>query len=165
MARKPTILVIETERLYIELLATAIESEAWNIVGTNKPRKAIQLVQRRLPEFVILDLASGYAAFCVTTGREAIEAVDRDPSIAVAVIDLLMPDIGGLATINEILKRQPHPTVIIATASVDHEIARQALKLGAFDCVTKPIDLSAMSMTVSAAIGHFEYERQNVRSD
>lgn len=104
---------------------------------------------------------NGYAALTAKDGREAIAAIGLDPSIAVVLLDLMMPQVGGIEALTEIGKLKPHPAVIMMTVLADQEVAQMAMKLGASDYLTKPIDFNALKASLSAAVNHFEYMKQS----
>ena len=60
-----------------------------------------------------------------------------------------MPDEGGIEFLRDITTTARHPQVIMMSALRDREIARQAMKLGAFDYILKPIDLESLSASIT----------------
>ncbi len=89
--------------------------------------------------------------FTVGTAREGLERVRRDPPDAV-ILDVRLPDMSGLdayARIREIDARLP---VIVITAHGSTETAIEAMKLGAFEYLLKPLDLDELSNVVGRAI-------------
>lgn len=103
----------------------------------------------------------GYTTSMARDGIEAMQAIDREPGIAVVILDVTMPRQGGVQTLAEIMKRQSHPDVIMLTALADRQIAQQALKLGAFQYILKPPDLNEVEATVSACIALSEMRHGN----
>jgi two-component system response regulator YesN len=59
-----------------------------------------------------------------------------------------MPGMGGIDTLKEIKKIDPTIAVIMVTAVVDEELANRAVKLGAFDYITKPINIDYLETCV-----------------
>ena len=55
---------------------------------------------------------------------------------------MIMPGMGGLDVLKEIKKIDPDVTVIMVTVVTDHEQAKETLELGAYDYITKPVDLN-----------------------
>ncbi len=104
---------------------------------------------------------NGYSALTAQDGSEAIAAIDLDPSCAVVLLDLIMPQVGGIEVLKEIGKLKPHPAVIVMTTLMDREVAKLAMKLGASDYLTKPVDFNALKASLSAAVNHFEYMKQS----
>ncbi len=72
----------------------------------------------------------------------------------VVVTDLRMPDLDGNLVCQQIVQRFPAVAVIVMTGFGSLETAVQALRAGAFDFVTKPIEPSAFVSTVQRALEH-----------
>jgi CheY-like chemotaxis protein/nitrogen-specific signal transduction histidine kinase len=76
---------------------------------------------------------------CVYNGKEALEALQRDASFDVILLDLEMPVMNGYTAIFEIKKLYPHIPVIAFTASlVDQKMLADLVESGFSDCITKP---------------------------
>jgi DNA-binding response OmpR family regulator len=103
----------------------------------------------------------GYTAITASDGDQALDIVDTHPGIAAALLDLRLPGKGGMEVLREIQKRNPRIGVIMLSGLADREIARQAIKLGAFDYVTKPPDFPTLQSTIIACLGHSEYQSQS----
>lgn len=81
-----------------------------------------------------------YDVCTAADGSTAVEKVIKlKPQIV--LLDILMPGMNGVDTLRKIKKAEPDTAVIMVTAVGDEEIARDCLRLGAFDYITKPIDL------------------------
>lgn len=81
----------------------------------------------------------GYEVICASTGEEALEELKKKP--ALVLLDIIMPDTHGLQALRRIKEIEPSTPVIMVTGLAEHAIGVESLKLGAFDFVTKPIDL------------------------
>ncbi|RMH23107.1 MAG: sigma-54-dependent Fis family transcriptional regulator [Acidobacteria bacterium] len=84
------------------------------------------------------------AGFVVRTfddARLALELLAETPSVRVVVSDLRMPDMDGLAFIKEVRDRGLDVGIILVTAYGSVESAVEAMRLGADDYLTKPVDL------------------------
>jgi DNA-binding NtrC family response regulator len=101
-----------------------------------------------------------YEVSPATNGREAVERVEQDPSIQIVLLDVSMPVMGGMEALKQIMTRNPHPSVIMLTGIADREIAKQAIKVGAFDYILKPFDLAAIEGSINACLSYSEYQRQ-----
>jgi CheY-like chemotaxis protein len=99
----------------------------------------------------------GYFVYLAATGTEALELLNRQPGISVVLLDIMMPDKGGVDTLLEIQKKKHHPVVVMMTAVNDAAIAEAARQAGAFDYVTKPLDAEKVISAVDAAVAHFDY--------
>ena len=85
------------------------------------------------------------------TLSEAIAALDKEP-YAFCLTDMKLPDGSGMDLISVIQNKFPNMPVAMITAYGNAEIAVEALKLGAFDFVTKPLELPRLRNMVTAAL-------------
>ncbi len=77
------------------------------------------------------------------TGREAVQAFQKDSSIALILMDIRMPDGNGIDTVAEIRRLGPaglKVPVVMLTAADDPEIRRSCRAVGANDFLTKPVN-------------------------
>jgi DNA-binding NtrC family response regulator len=81
----------------------------------------------------------GYAATAVRDGKAALEICNRDLPHAL-VTDLMMPGMTGLQMIEALSERGQQMVIIMITGQATIETAVRAIKLGAYDYLTKPID-------------------------
>ncbi|MEQ8847639.1 sigma-54 dependent transcriptional regulator [Botrimarina sp.] len=88
------------------------------------------------------------SALTAGSGVEAVESAKPD----VVLLDVMLPDMSGLDAFKLIQDRDPRLPVIIATAAGSSETAIEAMKLGAFDYLTKPINVDDLERLVSHAI-------------
>lgn len=95
------------------------------------------------------ELGITVVASCLN-GEEGLRlAEETEPDIIIT--DIRMPMMDGLSMTREILKRQPKCKIILITGYSDFDYAQQAVKLGAFDFVTKPFSLEEISDAVTRA--------------
>ncbi len=99
----------------------------------------------------------GYVVSKAATSEQGLHLLRQHPSIRAALLDIILPDRGGLETLREITNHNFHATVVVMSAVADSEIAQQARELGAFDYLLKPSAFSVIEASVSAAIADFEY--------
>jgi DNA-binding response OmpR family regulator len=102
----------------------------------------------------------GYTILPAPNGKDAVEKVRQDPSIQIVLLDVSMPLMGGMDVLKQIMSRSPHPGVIMLTAIADREIAKQAIKAGAFDYILKPFDLAVLESSINACLSYSEYQKQ-----
>jgi DNA-binding NtrC family response regulator len=95
---------------------------------------------------------NGYLVFGSATAADGLNQLNTTPAIKVVLLDVVLPDRGGIEVLREILKRNPAPQVIMMSGLADREIARQALKLGTFDYILKPVDLNSLNAAVSTCM-------------
>ncbi|OGW60943.1 MAG: Fis family transcriptional regulator [Nitrospirae bacterium RBG_16_64_22] len=110
---------------------------------------------------VILE-GEGYRVETAGGGRAALKAYRRD-SFDVVLTDLKMPDLAGDALLDALIREDPAACVIMMTAHGTIASAVEAMKKGAFDYLTKPIDRDALLMTVRRAADRVSLVRENRR--
>jgi len=84
--------------------------------------------------------SKNYDVCTAADGSTAINKV-RELKPQIVLLDILMPGMNGMDTLREIKKLEPDTVVIMVTAVSDDELAKSSLRLGAFDYITKPINL------------------------
>lgn len=85
------------------------------------------------------------------TGHEAIRLVkSRQPDAA--ILDVMLPDMSGLDVFDQIHELDPRLPVVIITAHGTTDTAIEAMKRGAFDYMTKPVDLHQLQEVVARAL-------------
>ncbi|MDK2972662.1 MAG: hypothetical protein PWP23_2417 [Candidatus Sumerlaeota bacterium] len=94
------------------------------------------------------------------SGEEAIHLLNSD-DIDVVVTDLRMDGIDGLGVLRHALAMNPAPAVIVLTAHGTIESAVDALKEGAFDYLTKPVNVKELRVLVEKAAEHRRLLREN----
>jgi DNA-binding NtrC family response regulator len=102
----------------------------------------------------------GYALSLAKNGLEGLERVEQNPSIQIVLLDLSMPVMGGMDVLSQLMNHEPHPNVIMMTALADREIARQAMKIGAFDYILKPFDFAVIESSIEACLSYSEYQKR-----
>ena len=80
----------------------------------------------------------GYEVIKATSGKEAIELVKTEKPNLV-FLDIRMPVMDGMEVLKQIKEIDQSSTVIMVTVLKDEKTAKNALKLGAYDYVTKPL--------------------------
>ena len=103
-----------------------------------------ELLRRGLSQIghFLVDVASN--------GLEAIEKIEKD-LFDLVLTDLKMPEMGGIELLKTIKGTRPELTVIIMTAHGSIETAVEAMKKGADDYITKPIDFNELLIHISKA--------------
>jgi DNA-binding NtrC family response regulator len=98
----------------------------------------------------------------VTTGEEACAALARD-EFALVLTDLVMEPVDGMSVLREAQRRQPAARVIVMTAYATVESAINAMRNGAYDYVTKPFNLSELTLVVRRALEDQRLRDENRR--
>ena len=106
-------------------------------------------VTRELLTEVLQD--EGYAVEACESGKLALERAARD-SFDLAITDVRMPEMDGIAVTQALKAQQPSLQVIVMTAFGSVETAVEAIRNGAFDYVSKPMNLEEIKSTVRRAL-------------
>jgi DNA-binding NtrC family response regulator len=128
-----------------------------------RSRAAILIVD---DEFSVRDSLTGWFrkdGYIVESAENASTAVKRLETAAfdVVLLDIKMPGMDGIELQRRIHEIDPHIVVIMITAFAAVETAVQALKQGAFDYVTKPVDPDELSHLVRRAIEQRRLQSEN----
>jgi two-component system nitrogen regulation response regulator GlnG len=95
--------------------------------------------------------AEGFAVLLAEDGQTALQQLGADSPTA-ALLDLRMPGLDGLATLREMKKLAPALPVIILTSDGDVSAAVEAIRLGAYDFLTRPIQSAELVLRVRHAL-------------
>ncbi len=101
----------------------------------------------------------GYKIYSASSGTEGIKAV-RNNLVDIVLSDFKMPDKTGLEVLEEVKKINPEISFVILTAYGTIENAVKAMRLGAFDYISKPVDLDELDLMIERII-----ENKNLRSE
>jgi two-component system NtrC family response regulator len=93
-------------------------------------------------------------------GKGALDLI-RERSYDLVLLDHRMPGMAGMDVLKEALKIQPEMAVIMITAFGTIEDAVKAMKIGAFDYITKPIDLDELLIILERVAEHQNLKREN----
>jgi DNA-binding NtrC family response regulator len=106
----------------------------------------------------------GYDVHCVADGEAVLQAMSEH-HIDVLITDLRMPKLDGMHVLKTVSERYPNVPVIMITAHGTVDTAVEALKLGAFDYVTKPFDRVEFRTVVGKAARTRELSQKHVSGD
>ncbi len=116
-------------------------------------------VRKSLQEWFLED---GFEVETAEDGAQALRIMDSGP-FDIFIVDLKMPGMDGITLQKRIQEGDKDATVIILTAYASVETAVEALKQGAFDYVTKPVDPDELSNLVRNALRQKELAEENTR--
>jgi two-component system response regulator HydG len=102
----------------------------------------------------------GYTVQEAADGIEAVEAVRSTP-FDMVLMDIRMVRMSGLEALDKIKAINPAIPVMIMTAYASIETAVQALKQGAYDYMTKPLDFDVLRISVERAMEHSQLKEEN----
>jgi DNA-binding NtrC family response regulator len=94
----------------------------------------------------------GYEVCAVNSGDSAIRELEQK-GFDVIVLDLKMPGMDGIATLKEITKLGLFTETLILTGHGSIDSALEAMKLGAYDYLTKPCEIEELVTKIEAAGG------------
>ncbi len=97
--------------------------------------------------------ARGLEVSTANSGREALALLDKE-AIDVVVLDVLMPDMDGIETLQEIKTIKPDLPVIMLTGHGTVESTAEGMRLGAADFLLKPCDADTLLHSIEKAHGN-----------
>ena len=115
---------------------------------------------RKMLTTVLAD--EGYDIVPATNGREAVEAVEAS-YFDLILMDIRMAEMDGLAAQQAIQAISPKIPIIMMTAYASVKTAIKAMKRGAFDYLTKPLDIDEVKLLTERALHHYRLEKENRR--
>ena len=106
--------------------------------------------------------AAGYRVVSASSGREALETLQEHP-VALAICDLRLPDLDGIALLQQARRLRPDIEVVMITGHGSVEKAVEAMRLGAYDFIEKPVDSTGLLKVVGKALERRRLSRENKR--
>ncbi len=118
--------------------------------------------ERSMREFLtILLLKEKHEVDATGSGAEAINmALSNNYDLVIA--DIQMPQVNGLEVLKEVKEKKPQTMFIMITAYASAETAVQAMKLGAYDYITKPFNVEEIKMVINKALEFERIHKENV---
>ncbi len=111
---------------------------------------AVRLVLQRILEGL------GYHVVTAANGQEALDKIPQ-LNIRVVLLDIMMPGMSGMEVLQQITTNWPETCVIMVTAVADAQTAIEAMKLGAYDYITKPFMRDDVAQKVQEAISKWRH--------
>ena len=102
----------------------------------------------------------GFNTYVADTPEHAYQALEIR-STDVVLLDLRLPGNGGLEVLREIKQRRPETVVIVMTGFATVRSAVQAMKLGAYDYITKPFNFDELRLVLERATEHLKLTTEN----
>ncbi len=93
----------------------------------------------------------GYQTLYAKNGQETVASISRQP-VDIVLLDIMLGQENGLDVLKEVLALPKHIAVIMVTGYGSIDGAVKAIKLGAFDYITKPLDFDKLAKIVDTAI-------------
>ena len=121
-----------------------MEETRWMILIVDDEESIRDILYRKLK-------AEGYYCDVAADGKEALRKASGK-NFDLVLMDITMPGLSGMEVLSQLITERPHISVVMITAVVDTKTAVEAMKLGAYDYVTKPFDLDDLGMRVRRAL-------------
>jgi DNA-binding NtrC family response regulator len=126
--------------------------EEIDVESGQTPQRRVLIVDDEpgVRESLRMVLKNAYETFAVSSAPEALSRLAAG-SVDVVLLDIVMPGIDGLEVLEEIRARHPTLPVVMLTATKTVKTAVSAMKLGAFDYLTKPFDVDQLRLVLDKA--------------
>ena len=146
-------------------MASLDESKAAALSQAGRPRSSILVVDddAAMCDWVKEELEhEGFVVDIAPGGRTGVERV-KAGGIDLVVSDVKMPDLDGLDLLREIREVEPSPFVIIVTGFGSIDTAIRAVKLGAYDYITKPFKIDQLVLSIEKALAERSLRNEVLR--
>jgi two-component system NtrC family response regulator len=104
----------------------------------------------------------GYDVVSASGGKQGVKRLEAEP-FGVVITDMKMPDMDGMEVLRRVKTKQPETIVIMITAHGSIEMAVEAMREGAYDYITKPLNRDALFMTLDKALQYRDLKEENLR--
>jgi signal transduction histidine kinase len=130
------------------------------LVVDDEPDLELLITQRFRSKIRAGELAFEFAH----NGAQALEKLKADDSIDLIFTDINMPVMDGLTLLNRIKEEKLSPKAVVISAYGDLDNIRSAMNRGAFDFITKPIDMTDLETTLNKGLGEIEVIKQGIKA-
>src|SRR6266566_3520199 len=103
---------------------------------------------------------AGHEVTVAEGGEQAVEGI-KSESFDLVITDLRMRKVDGIAVLRAAKEHSPSAVVLVVTAFASTETAVEAMKLGAYDYVTKPFKLDEIKLTIANALERKRLQEEN----
>jgi len=107
-------------------------------------------------------LSADYTTYTAANGRDAVKILSENSDIEVVLSDMKMPGMDGLELLEKLHENNKDVIVILITGFSTIESAVDAMRRGAYDYLTKPIDLNKLEITIKNAIENKKLRSENI---
>src|SRR6058998_2855998 len=117
--------------------------------------------ERSMRELLAIMLRqAGHDVILAEGGEQAVEVL-KNESFDLVITDLRMRKIDGLGVLRAAKEHSPQTVVLVITAFASTETAVEAMKLGAYDYLTKPFKLDEIKLTIANALERKRLQDEN----
>ncbi len=132
----------------------------------SSPHKSLRVLfaddEKSLQEFMRSELPRlGHEVTVCPDGRAAVKALEKG-KFDVAILDLRMPGMTGIEVLEQLKQISPHTEAIVMTGHASMDTAIEAVRLGAFDYITKPCRLAEIESVLQKAVDKRGLKHQNL---
>ena len=123
-----------------------------------------QIVIDSLSFIISKNFADKVKVFTALSGTEAIEIVMKE-NIDILFMDINMPGLSGLETVSVITKLKPNIVFVILSAFDRFQYAQEAINLGAYKYITKPVNRNVVTETIRGAMQLVQEKQGKLTAD
>ena len=105
----------------------------------------------------------GYTVYEAGTGEEGV-AIARDTTLDIVILDMRRPGMNGTAALKEIKEISPLTEVIMLTGQATVKAAMEAISMGAFDYMTKPMGIDELIYKMEDAHKKRDLTKQQIKA-
>jgi DNA-binding NtrC family response regulator len=105
----------------------------------------------------------GYNVYEAGTGEQGV-AIAREATLDIVILDMRLPGINGTAALKEIKQISPLTEVIMLTGQATVKAAMEAITMGAFDYMTKPMGIDELIYKMEDAHKKRELTKQQIKA-
>jgi DNA-binding NtrC family response regulator len=129
------------------------------VLVVDDEQTVVRVLQRFLED-------TGYQVVAASSGEQALRKMNEQ-QIEVVLLDIGMPGISGMEVLQQISTKWPETCVIMVTGLDDANTAVKALKLGAYDYITKPFNRDDVMLAIRRGLEkrRLEFENENYRNN
>ncbi len=117
--------------------------------------------EKHILELMSMHFSKEYKVLTAKDGIEALSLIESKKKIDLVVSDVKMPRMDGMTLLKELKKRHDIP-IIIVTAFGTIENAVDAMKIGAYDYISKPINIHDLEMKIQRALEYSNIKHENM---
>lgn len=111
-----------------------------------------ELIRRLVSDFLTLE---GYEVIQADDGDVALELFEKNPDVALFILDIMMPNLDGWSVCREIRKKSNAPIIMLSARAQDYD-QLTAFEAGADDYVTKPFSPSVLMKRIAVLLKRVE---------